>query len=156
MKTVYKYKGIEINLENYQTYIPKQILYIIIRGVFYIGVLIFGSLLFKIIVGILMFYDILSFVALFLIYYVLHNSKNSTGVNINTIFNVASSAKLMGVDLKKDDINTIKKKYRELSKKHHPDFYINDTMENQEIAKRNFQKLNTAYNILIEYKNNEK
>lgn len=75
---------------------------------------------------------------------------------MNPIFNIKNSAKLMKVDLKNDDLITIKKKYRDLSKKYHPDKYINDSIEKQEIAKRNFQKLNTAYNIILEYKKNQK
>jgi len=154
MNTEYKYKRKIINIENYQKIIPEKIFWIILRILFYIGVLIFGTMLFKVISGILLLYDILSFIALFLIYYILHNTKPN--INMNPIFNIKNSAKLMKVDLKNDDLITIKKKYRDLSKKYHPDKYINDSIEKQEIAKRNFQKLNTAYNIILEYKKNQK
>lgn len=154
MNTEYKYKRKIINIENYQKIIPEKILWIILRILFYIGVLIFGTTLFKVISGILLLYDILSFIVLFLIYYILHNTKPN--INMNPIFNIKNSAKLMKVDLKNDDLITIKKKYRDLSKKYHPDKYINDSIEKQEIAKRNFQKLNTAYNIILEYKKNQK
>ena len=151
MNTEFKYKGIIINIENYQKVIPNKILWILLRGIFYISILISGSTIFKVISGILLTYDILSFIALFLIYYILYNYKNTNGFVDNNIVN--NSAKLMGVDLENDDLVIIKKKYRELSKIHHPDKYINESMEKQEIAKRNFQKLNSAYNILLEYKN---
>lgn len=154
MNTEYKYKRKIINIENYQKIIPEKILWIILRILFYIGVLIFGTTLFKVISGILLLYDILSFIALFLIYYILHNTKPY--INNKPFFNINNSAKLMKVDLKNDDLITIKKKYRDLSKKYHPDKYINDSIEKQEIAKRNFQKLNTAYNIILEYKKNQK
>ena len=134
MNTEYKYKRKIINIENYQKIIPEKILWIILRILFYIGVLIFGTTLFKVISGILLLYDILSFIALFLIYYILHNTKPN--INMNPIFNIKNSAKLMKVDLKNDDLITIKKKYRDLSKKYHPDKYINDSIEKQEIAKR--------------------
>lgn len=154
MKTEYKYKGRDINTENYQKVIPREILWVILRMILFIIILIFGSTIFKVISGILMFFDILSFIALFLAYYVLHNIKKPT--LIESVFNVTNSAKLMNVDLENDDLIVIKKKYRELSKKHHPDKYINDSIKKQEAAKRNFQKLNTAYNILLEYKKNQK
>lgn len=40
----------------------------------------------------------------------------------------------------------------ELVKKWHPDVFSNDTKENQEISKRNMQKLNNAYNIIKKHK----
>jgi len=41
-----------------------------------------------------------------------------------------------------------KKKYKELAMKFHPDRYATDTKENQDIATRNFQKLNEAYEVI--------
>jgi len=54
---------------------------------------------------------------------------------------------------KDDDEKTIKKRYRELSMKWHPDKYQNDTLENQGIATRNFTKLNSAYETIKKHKN---
>jgi len=59
---------------------------------------------------------------------------------------------LMKLD-KKDDESTIKKKYRELSMKWHPDKFATDTKENQAIANRNFIKLNSAYDLIKKSKN---
>ena len=46
-----------------------------------------------------------------------------------------------------------KKEYRKLVLKWHPDKWTTDTQENQEIAERNFKKLNNAYNLIKQYKN---
>lgn len=54
---------------------------------------------------------------------------------------------------KDDDEMTIKKRYRELSLKWHPDRWTTNTAENQAIAGRNFVKLNTAYELIKKYKN---
>lgn len=66
---------------------------------------------------------------------------------------ISTSAKLLGVNIIQDDEDTIKKKYRKLAMKWHPDKYASDTPENQEIAKRNFQKVSSAYQKIKEYKN---
>ena len=65
--------------------------------------------------------------------------------------NVKNSYQLMGLDIN-DNIVKIKNRYRELVKKWHPDVFSNDTKENQEISKRNMQKLNNAYNIIKKHK----
>ena len=51
------------------------------------------------------------------------------------------------IDLK-NEISKIKGKFRELAKKWHPDIFATDTRENQDIANRNFQKLNAAYELI--------
>jgi len=57
------------------------------------------------------------------------------------------------MDLKlSDDVSTIKKRYRFLAIQWHPDKFCNDRVENQQIANRNFQKVNNAYNIIKKYK----
>ena len=59
--------------------------------------------------------------------------------------------KLMQLKLT-DDVTTIKKRYRFLAIQWHPDKFCNDRVENQQIANRNFQKVNNAYNIIKKYK----
>lgn len=152
MKTVYKYKGKEINIDNYEEVISKKIAYIFIRLIIYINVLIFGRTIFKIMSSILLIYDIISFITLFIIYYNLYKFKNTKIPQENINFTLENSAKLMGIDLLNDNNDLIKRKYRELSKKWHPDKFINDTIENQDKAKRNFQKLNKAYTIIKQYR----
>lgn len=50
-------------------------------------------------------------------------------------------------------INEIKNIYRQLAIKWHPDKWVNDTKENQEIANRNFKKMQSAYEVIKKYKN---
>ena len=45
-------------------------------------------------------------------------------------------------------VEEIKTKYRELAFKWHPDKWTTDTISNQNIAKRNFQKLQSAYDLI--------
>ena len=66
---------------------------------------------------------------------------------------VQEYGKLLNVDVDKDNTDTIKKNYRKLAMKWHPDRWSNDTTENQDIAKRNFQRVNNAYNMVKEYRN---
>lgn len=47
-----------------------------------------------------------------------------------------------------DDFDIIKKSYRKLAIKWHPDKFINNTKENQLVANRNMQKLNNAYALI--------
>jgi hypothetical protein len=50
-------------------------------------------------------------------------------------------------------IDDIKKTYRKYATIWHPDKWVTDTQENQEISKRNFQKLNSAYEIFKKHRN---
>jgi len=52
-----------------------------------------------------------------------------------------------------DTPEDIKRRYRQLAMQWHPDKFANDTLQKQETAKRNFQKLNSAYNIIKKHKN---
>lgn len=67
-------------------------------------------------------------------------------------FTVTEAFKLFSLDKNSDEI-TIKKKYRTLVKKWHPDKWSNDTEENKKIAERNFIKVSNAYEIIKQYKN---
>jgi DnaJ-domain-containing protein 1 len=79
------------------------------------------------------------------------NNYNTNRISLSS--DIASSSKLLGVNIIQDDNDTIKKKYRKLAMKWHPDKFASDTLENQEIAKRNFQKVNLAYEKIKKYKN---
>jgi DnaJ like chaperone protein len=50
-------------------------------------------------------------------------------------------------------VEDIKKTYRKLASIWHPDKFINETQENQEISKRNIQKLNAAYEVFKKNRN---
>lgn len=47
-----------------------------------------------------------------------------------------------------DDFIVIKKKYRELAVKYHPDKWANESKSKQDAAERNFKKLNNAYGLI--------
>jgi DnaJ-domain-containing protein 1 len=47
----------------------------------------------------------------------------------------------------------IKKKYRQLAMQWHPDRFATESKSKQEIANRNFQKLNSAYSVIKKHKN---
>lgn len=142
----------KINLENYEKIIPKSIAFILFRIIFYIILIIFATNPYKIISTILIIYELFSIVILFLIYSAFYIIKNKDKLKNIQGFNVITSAKLLGIDIDKDDDITIKKRYRELSKIYHPDKFTNQSYEMQEKANRNFQKLNTAYNIIKDYR----
>lgn len=66
---------------------------------------------------------------------------------------ISNSSKILGINIVQDDEIVIKKKYRSLAMKWHPDKFANDTKENQDIANRNFQKISGAYDVVKKYKN---
>jgi molecular chaperone DnaJ len=70
----------------------------------------------------------------------------------NGVDELQKAYKLMGLNIT-DDVTTIKKRYRELAMKYHPDRFVQDTRKSQEAANRNFQKLNSAYNVIKKHKN---
>jgi len=78
------------------------------------------------------------------------NSKRAT-ITFNN--DISTSAKLLSINIVQDDEETIKKKYRKLAMKWHPDRFATDTPKNQEIAKKNFQKISAAYDKIKQYKN---
>lgn len=80
------------------------------------------------------------------------NYNNHSYVNKNTTSDLDNAYKLMKLE-KTVDETTIKKKYRELSMIWHPDKWSTNTKENQEIAGRNFIKLNNAYELIKKHKN---
>lgn len=57
---------------------------------------------------------------------------------------------------KNASIDQIKKSYKRLARKYHPDKNINKSQDQQEIIKNKFNKINLAYNKLINNTNNEK
>jgi hypothetical protein len=79
--------------------------------------------------------------------------KNYNTGKISFTNDLTTSANLLDINIVQDDNDTIKKKYRKLAMKWHPDRFANDTLENQDIAKKNFQKVNGAYQKIKDYKN---
>jgi len=80
-----------------------------------------------------------------------NNYRHQTTINKSND-SLNKSFQLMKLN-KDDDDTIIKKRYRELSMKWHPDKWANDTTENQAIAGRNFVKLNNAYETIKKFKN---
>ena len=145
---------IKVDINNFEKVIPKNMASIFLRVVLYISIFIFSSTWFRIGVGVLFILDIIWFIICFKRYTKFWNIKNSQEkIVFKEKYDIELYAKLLGVDLEKDDEITIKRKYRGLSKIWNPDKFINDSIENQEIANRNFQRLNNAYNIIKKYKN---
>ena len=66
--------------------------------------------------------------------------------------NIVDAYKLLNLKYT-DTPAVIKKRYRNLAMQWHPDKFATDTKDKQEIASRNFQKLNKAYNIIKKHKN---
>ena len=56
---------------------------------------------------------------------------------------------LLGIS-KEATKDEIKKKYREMAKKYHPDRYVNSTKEEKEKAENMFKDINNAYEVLID------
>lgn len=69
-----------------------------------------------------------------------------------TIDKLGNAAKLMKIDLKTNTDKEIKKRYRTLAIKWHPDKWSTEPQSRQDTAKRNFQKLNAAYELIKEHK----
>lgn len=85
-------------------------------------------------------------------FYKKHYNTHKSNNQVITNQNVINSFKLFGLNTT-DNEYKIKDRYRELVKKWHPDLFTNDTKENQEISKRNMQKVNNAYSVIKKYKN---
>jgi len=79
------------------------------------------------------------------------NQQQKQQPKINNTDSIQKAYELMDLKLS-DDVSTIKKRYRFLAIQWHPDKFCNDRVENQQIANRNFQKVNNAYNIIKKYK----
>lgn len=70
---------------------------------------------------------------------------------LNTALNIHSAYRLMGLNEATSD-REVKKRYNELAMKWHPDRWATSSEENQEIAKRNFQKVNEAYKTIQNFR----
>ncbi len=82
----------------------------------------------------------------------IYEQQYKSKVTKTSSMNITSAYRLMGLDVT-DNVSVIKKRYRELAIKYHPDKYINKSKSEQETAKRNFQKLNNAYTVIKNHKN---
>lgn len=80
-----------------------------------------------------------------------NKQDNSFRPTLKTNTEYIDALKLFNLD-KTASAEEFKTKYRELSKKWHPDMFSLDSEENQNIANRNFQKLNNAYSIIKKYR----
>ena len=146
IKLLYKNKFSQINNDNYDKIIPKSMAYVILYFIITLISLFFTHGYIKYFsLGFLVFLMVKTYV-LFVIYANYHKTKINSKDYVDTS-TISKSYKLFGLEEKCSDVD-IKKKYRELSKKWHPDKFSNDSLENQEIAKRNFQKVNSAYNVI--------
>ena len=135
----------KLDYMNYSDIISKDVARIFLFMVINILTIIFShSYLMYVAISCLVYY-VIKFFLLFIIYASFSKGTVGNGNKNSDEKNIRNSYKLMGLEYN-TDIETVKKKYRELSKLYHPDKYSNDTVEKQEIAKRNFQRLNTAYN----------
>ena len=146
IKLLYKNKFSQINKDNYDKIIPKSMAYIILYDIITIISLFFIHGVYKTIPLLFLVFLIVKTYVLFVIYANYHQTKINSGSYIDNSI-IDKSYKLFSLEEKCSDID-IKKRYRDLSKKWHPDKFSNDTIENQEIAKRNFQKVSNAYNII--------
>lgn len=78
-----------------------------------------------------------------------NGSSNKQTNTHNTDYN--NSLKLMSLtDSSTDD--EVKKSYKQLALKWHPDRWVSESAENIKIANRNFQKLNNAYSVIKKYR----
>ncbi len=80
------------------------------------------------------------------------NYQNKSRSTTISTYSISDAYNLMELKIT-DDVDTIKRKYRQLAIKWHPDKWVNNTSSNQKIAERNFQKLNNAYEVIKKYKN---
>lgn len=146
----------KIDINNFEKIIPSKMVYKILRFIPYVLILIFSSSKwFTILISVFLVWDVLNFIYIFKLFinFYLLKYKTQGNYNIQKTINIETDARLLGVDLKKDGNDVIKRRYRELTKKWHPDKFVNKSEETQETAKRNFQKLNNAYNNIKKYKN---
>ena len=115
------------------------------------------------ILGVLFTISLISFIKRYYFFITNKSTDNSKSTDYGKTFNEKYSSIINNkkeiqkayelLDLKlTDDIPTIKKRYRFLAMQWHPDKFSKDRVENQQIAKRNFQKVNSAYNVVKKYK----
>ena len=78
--------------------------------------------------------------------------RHQTAVRIHNGMSITDAYRLMKLKYT-DNPEFIKKRYRELAMQWHPDKFATEAKSKQEAANRNFQKLNTAYNVIKKHKN---
>lgn len=61
------------------------------------------------------------------------------------------SCEILGIS-EHASMNEIKKAYRTLVKIHHPDRFMNESMEQQDLAEERFIKVQKAYELLEQYR----
>lgn len=136
-KLIYKYKWRGL------FYLSLTILNIIV--VPYLWLVILNSIL----LGCVAIYNFLAVAYFLIIIESLKTSKTSQG-NKNYILNIEKldhAYQLLKLS-KTDSIETIKKKYKALSVKWHPDKWATSSEETQKIVLSNFQKLQAAYDLI--------
>ena len=151
VKLFYNKKINFVNEKTFDTIIPKSMVGILfIVSICLLFIFTTDNLVFDIFFWFLFFVMVVKSFVLFSIYshfYLIKKQKTDTNET-----NIEKYYKLLGLEINCSEIE-LKKRYRELSKKWHPDKYINDTIENQQISNRNFKKLNDAYKKIINSKN---
>lgn len=81
-----------------------------------------------------------------------NSNDNYKTTTISISEKTSNAFKLLKLNIN-DSEKVIKIRYRELAIKWHPDKWVNNTLENQKIAERNFKKLGAAYELIKQYKN---
>lgn len=145
-----QYQRREKNIDrlSFKSVIPKIIAKNLLKSFLLFFLFFFWKLYITLFVILMLLYysfDFFVLSTLFIIY-----SKDNITNNVDT--ELINKSFLIFNMTKEDTEYDLKKRYRELSKQWHPDKFVNDIIENQEIAKRNFQKVNNAYNIIKKYK----
>lgn len=144
----YKRREKKINIFEFKTIIPKIIAKNLLKSFLLLFLFFFWNTYITIFIISMILYYIFDFCVLVTLYTIYSKDMITNNINTDSIDN---AFKLFDVN-KEDNEQDIKKRYRELSKQWHPDKFVNDISDNQEIANRNFQKVVNAYEIIKKYK----